>query len=102
MLRNHQQLEEEVTRSSGQSEPIEVIDFCRVTSVPFEERFPMAAAEFPWTSTDGELVSGIKTSQIPSSRSVGFRSSEKGEEVRGQLGSAKSQPNICPSRTKAD
>jgi hypothetical protein len=39
----------------------------RGTSVdsPFEDRLPRAAALLPWTSTLGELVKGIKTSQIP-------------------------------------
>lgn len=37
--------------------------------LPFEERFPRAAALLPCTSTLGEFVKGIKTSQMPISSS---------------------------------
>ena len=38
-------------------------------NLPFEERFPRAAALLPCTSTLGEFVKGIKTSQMPISSS---------------------------------
>lgn len=41
----------------------------------FEDRFPRAAALFPWTSTLGEAVNGMRTSQIPMSKSWLFMSS---------------------------
>jgi hypothetical protein len=43
--------------------------------LPFEDKLPRAAALLPWTSTLGELVNGINTSQMPISSSCGFRSS---------------------------
>jgi hypothetical protein len=42
---------------------------------PFEDKLPMAAALFPCTSTLGELVNGMSTSQIPISSNCGLRSS---------------------------
>jgi hypothetical protein len=44
-------------------------------SSPFDDKLPIAAALLPWTSTLGELVSGISTSQMPISSNCGFKSS---------------------------
>jgi hypothetical protein len=38
------------------------------TNVPFDDRFPIAAALLPCTSTLDDAVRGMRTSQIPTSK----------------------------------
>lgn len=49
-----------------------------LVNMPFDERLPSAAALLPCTSELGELVKGIKTSQMPISSSWPFSSSING------------------------
>ena len=55
-----------------------------LTKIPFDERLPRAAALFPWTSELGEFVRGMRTSQIPISKSWPFSSSSRVMNISSQ------------------